>query len=498
MNTVSFSRATRPIPVWPAASALALALAAASPLPAAAQSNAELLQELKALKARMAELEKKLEAQETKQAEVAAAAPAPGMTPEQQQDFNRIAVKAEALEDSRDMLGFKGLKIGGYMDPTWVFNQRQHRAGFQFLNPVDEGGYYYDTSYIGTVALDIIKETDSGARWRLTLVPQRSTQAVSEGTSSPVQEASVSVPITDLQTRFIAGHMPDWSGYEMLQPTLNKFVTHNLLFDTTLPASYTGAGFEILRGKWLTKAMVANMAASRRQPNEKTPVLAYRVDYAKGEFQGFGFAGIHGRAANFSEGATETVSVLNPITGVVESAQQPIAQRDSRVDTFEFDAYFIRGPLTLQGQVSFGRQLKASITPDPDTGRLRDAYWSGVSGLFAYKIEPWLELAARADYIWNGKNGGGLLTYAVADPFNGIGPAMVRGDDGSWAAANGGARGVDRGALSLGMNYAFNLNTVFKFEYRYDWASGPVFVDTKSNDYKKNNQLFGTAVVVSF
>lgn len=486
MNTVSFSRATRPIPVWPAASALALALAAAFPLPAAAQSNAELLQELKTLKARMAELEKKLEAQETKQAEVAAAAPAPGMTPEQQQDFNRIAVKAEALEDSRDMLGFKGLKIGGYMDPTWVFNQRQHRAGFQFLNPVDEGGYYYDTSYIGTVALDIIKETDSGARWRLTLVPQRSTQAVSEGTSSPVQEASVSVPITDLQTRFIAGHMPDWSGYEMLQPTLNKFVTHNLLFDTTLPASYTGAGFEILRGKWLTKAMVANMAASRRQPNEKTPVLAYRVDYAKGEFQGFGFAGIHGRAANFSEG------------GGLDADGEVIRQRDSRVDTFEFDAYFIRGPLTLQGQVSFGRQLKASITPDPDTGRLRDAYWSGVSGLFAYKIEPWLELAARADYIWNGKNGGGLLTYAVADPFNGIGPAMVRGDDGSWAAANGGARGVDRGALSLGMNYAFNLNTVFKFEYRYDWASGPVFVDTKSNDYKKNNQLFGTAVVVSF
>jgi len=224
------------------------------------------------------------------------------MTPEQLQDFNRIAVKAEALEDSRDMLGFKGLKIGGYMDPTWIFNQRQHRAGFQFLNPVDEGGYYYDTSYIGTVALDFVKETDSGARWRLTLVPQRSTQAVSEGTSSPVQEASVSVPITDLQTRFIAGHLPDWSGYEMLQPTLNKFVTHNLLFDTTLPASYTGAGFEILRGKWLTKAVVANMAASRRQQNEKTPVFAYRVDYAKGEFQGFGFAGIHGRAANFSEG----------------------------------------------------------------------------------------------------------------------------------------------------------------------------------------------------
>lgn len=60
MNTVSSSPAARPGRAWPAATALALALAAAFPLPAAAQSNAELLQELKALKARMAELEKKL------------------------------------------------------------------------------------------------------------------------------------------------------------------------------------------------------------------------------------------------------------------------------------------------------------------------------------------------------------------------------------------------------------------------------------------------------
>ena len=50
-----------------------------------------------------------------------------------------------------------------------------------------------------------------------------------------VQEASVSVPLTDLQTRFIAGQIPDWSGYEYLQPTLNKLITHNLLFDFTLP-----------------------------------------------------------------------------------------------------------------------------------------------------------------------------------------------------------------------------------------------------------------------
>jgi hypothetical protein len=60
------------------------------------------------------------------------------------------------------------------------------------------------------------------------------------------------------------------------------------------------------------------------------------------------------------------------------------------------------------------------------------------------------------------------------------------------------SKGVNRGALTLGLAYNFNLNTVFKFEYRYDWATGPVFLDSKSQEYKKTNQLLSTAVVVSF
>lgn len=470
--------------LMPVALAACLACGAA---PAQADTTQDLLNELRALKARVGELEKKLEAQASKQASKEADAPAPGMTPEQQQDFNRIAVKTEALEDSRDMLGFKGLKVSGYMDPTFVFNQRQHRAGFQFLNAVGDGGYTYDNSYIGSAAIDFIKETDGGSRWRLTLSPQRSTQAVSEGSASILHEASVSIPLTDLQTRFIAGHIPDWSGYEYLQPTLNKLITHNLLFDLTLPTAYTGAGMEITRDKWIVKGVVANMNASKRNANEKTPVLAYRVDYAKGEFQGFGFAGVHGKAHNGSENVVDVMGDVVP-------------QRDSRVDLFEFDAYFIRGDWTVQGQASWGRQQKASITANPDTGELRNAIWTGLSGLVAYKFEPRLEGVVRLDRIFNSKNGGGLLTYSVLDDHNGIGPAFTGYDSGGnpMYVDGVGAKGVDRTALTLGMNYAFNLSTVFKVEYRYDWASGPVFLDTKSNTVKKNNQLLSTAVVVSF
>jgi hypothetical protein len=445
-------------------SALALAvMALLAPQFAGAQSNAEILRELNALKARIAELEGKLQQAGTQG----------GLTPEQQAELNRITVKAEALEDARDDAGFKGLTISGYMDPSVIYNKAQDRAGFQFLNRVDDDGYNYDNSYFGAAAVDFIKETDSGTRWRFTLAPNRGVGAVFDGTS-PVHEASVSIPLTDLQTRLIAGQVPDWSGYEYLQPTLNKMITHNLLFDFTLPTAYTGVGFDITRSKWIYKAMVANMNASKKQPGNKTPVVVYRIDYSRGEFQGFGFAGAHGKAANFTE-------------NIVDDDGEVIGQPDSRVDLFEFDWYFIRGDWTVQNQLSVGRQRQAAITPGPD-GELRDAKWWGLSALAAYKLDPRLEAVARLDYINNEKNGGGLLGFTAADSRNGIGPDPA-GDP---------EVGANRSALTLGMNYLFNLSTTLKVEYRLDRASEPVFEYLKDGSFKKSNHLLGGAIVVSF
>ncbi|MBA4111011.1 MAG: hypothetical protein C0487_15610 [Leptothrix sp. (in: Bacteria)] len=480
---------------------VALAVCLAFPTVARAGVNEDILNELKALKSRVAELEKKLEAQDAKIAETPQ-----GMTVEQQQDFNRITVKTEALEDSRDALGLKNLKISGYMDPTFIYNQRQDRAGFQFLNRVDTAnggdGYNYDNSYFGAAVIDFTKETDGGSRWRLTLAPNRGVGSVFDG-NSPIHEASVSIPLTDLQTRLIAGQIPDWSGYEYLQPTLNKLITHNLLFDFTLPTAYTGAGLEVTRGKWLTKVMLANVNASKRAQGEAAPAVAYRVDYAKGEFQGFGFAGVHGKAANFTENvADDTVTeVLDP-TGstVVGSFVTPGFQQqsDSRIDLFELDAYFIRGDWTVQGQWSIGRQAKASIITDPISGDLRDAQWWGLSALAAYKFQPRLEGTVRADYLHNRKNGGGLLGYTAADDRNGIGPAVTEVDANGDPVYGDADRGVTRSALTFGLSYLYNLNTTFKFEYRYDHASGPVFLDVKDGSYKRSNQLIGASVLVSF
>jgi hypothetical protein len=456
-----------------------LAAALLASYPALAQSNAEVLKEINALKAKIAELEAKVKAQEQAEKQKAAA----GGTAEQQREINRIAVKTEALEDSRDAQGLKNLKISGYMDPSFIFNQRQDRAGFQFLNSVTDDGYNYDNSYFGAASIDFQKETDSGTRYRLTLVPNRGTDSVI-GNGGIVHEASVSIPLSDLQTRLIAGHVPDWSGYEFLQPTLNKLITHNLLFDFTLPTSYTGVGFDIARSKWIYKGMLANMNASKRTSGNKAPVIAYRVDYARGEFQGFGFAGVHGKAANFAD---------------------PDG-KDSTLNAFEFDAYFVRGDITVQGQISLGQHKNAAIAPDPVSGELRDSSWTGLSVLGAYKFNPRFEGIARFDHIRNRKNGGGLLGYtgywdpanvSFGDYRNGIGVSPLAGceTDATTADCN---RGASRSALSLGLSYLFDLNTTFKFEYRLDRADLPVFLNVKDGSYKKNNSLLGTSVVVSF
>ena len=454
--------------------ALALALAAAFPTLAVAQSNADLVNELKALKDRIGQLEEKLKAAD------AAAKPADkqwGMTPEQAAEQNRIRVKTESIEDNFESQGYKGLKISGQMDPTYIYNRNQSRGGFQFLNAVGDDGYNYDNSYFGMAMIDFQKEMEGGTRWRLTLAPNRGVGAVFDG-QSVVHEASVSVPLMDLQTRLIAGQIPDWSGYEYLQPTLNKLITHNLLFDFTLPTAYTGAGLEVTSGKWIMKGVLANMNASKRGAGEKTPVIAYRVDYSRGEYQGFGFAGVHGKAANLR--ADDGVG--NPVT------LAPYSLRDTALHLFEVDGYFIRGDLTVQGQFSAGTQKGAAVTADPTSGELRNSRWWGVSALGAYKFMPRLEGIARADYLNNKKNGGGLLGYTFADGRNGIGPDTA-GDP---------EMGANKFALSLGLQYLYNLNTTFKAEYRMDRANLPVFESGGGSSFRKSNHLIGGSMLVFF
>jgi hypothetical protein len=469
----------------PTLTAVAAATLLALSLPVTAQSNEELLKELKALRERVEQLEKQVKAQ-----------PKPGewgMTPEQARELNRVTVKAEALQDNFTDQGFKGLKISGQIDPTYIVNRRQNDRTFVFLN---NGGarYTYDNSYFGMAVLDFEKETESGAKWKLTLAPERGTGAIANG-GSIVHEASVSIPLSDLQTRLWLGQIPDWTGYEITLPAGNKLVTHNLLFDFMAPTSYTGAVLDITRGKWWSRIGLANFNSARQSPGNNAPVLTYRVDYSKGEFSGWGFSGVHGKIPNFAADGTYFVD-----TGTVDANGDPIleetgfasAGKYTMASLFEVDAYFIRGDWSLFGQVSFGQQKGAAIFNSD--GVLRDARWWGLSGTAAYKLTPRLEGVLRADYISNKKNGGGLLGYSFDDDINGIG----RGLDADGNFAKGESVGSNRWALTLGMNYLYDENTIVKFEIRQDGASQPVFVDVKNGRYYKSNTLLGASLVVSF
>ncbi len=475
-----------------APSAIALALMAA--FPALAQSNAELLNELKALRDRVNQLEQRLNAQPAA-APAAPATPAAGqwgMTPEQVRELNRVAIKAEGLQDSFTDQGFKGLKVTGQIDPTYIVNKRNKNASFVLLNNGD-ARYTYDNSYFGMAVIDFAKETDSGTLWKLTLAPERGAGSLTNG-KSIVHEASVSVPLGDLQTRLWMGQIPDWTGYELTLPAGNKFITHNLLFDFMAPTAYTGAVMDVKSGKWWTRAGVANFNTARNTPGNSAPVAIYRVDYAKGEFSGFGFSGLHGKIPNFAADGTwvPDPTILDSVTGDPVVAGFASAGKNTMAHLFELDAYFIRGDWSLFGQASYGQQKDAAIfTSD---GSLRNARWWGLSGMMAYKITPRFEALLRADYINNAKNGGGLLGYSFDDGINGIGRGVLA--DGSYA--KGDSVGTNRYALSMGMSYRVDENATLKLEYRLDGASQPVFSNPDATRYSKTNHLLGASVVVSF
>jgi hypothetical protein len=243
------------------------------------------------------------------------------------------------------------------------------------------------------------------------------------------------------------------------------------------------------------RAGLANFNTARQTSGNKAPVFIYRVDYSKGEFSGFGFTGLHGKAPNFAADGTYFGD-----TGQVDGNGDPIfgdlpfdtAGKHTALHLLEADAYFIRGDLSLYGQVSYGQQKGAAIFNSD--GKLRDSRWWGVSATMGYLITPRLEAIVRADYVNNARNGGGLLGYTSDDAVNGIGRGLLA--DGSYA--KGESVGTNRYALSLGMGYRVDENSTFKLEYRYDGASQPVFGNADGTRFYKSNHLLGASMVVSF
>ena len=416
--------------------------------------------------------------------------------------------------DQQSAAGIKGLRIAGGFDPVYIANRAKGTSSFAFLNNfVNTNGsgetYSYDNSYFGMAYLDFQKEMeDGGTKLRLTLAPSKSAGS-NYNWGNIVHEASFSVPTTDAQTRFIGGQMPDVSGYEpyintyvgansltsnLLYPGYGEyFITKNMLFDFTAITTYTGVGMDITRGPWETKLILANANSARNDVNNvncpvgvapsatqctsspvRSPTLIYNVTYAQDEFWGFEFTGYEGKVANAVLGGT------------------------SRLDQFEIDGNYTKGDFNGNLQFTVGRQADAAFNGG-------NSQWWGVSALASQRVTPKLTLAARADYLNNQKNGGGIFNlYNNGPAAVGEGPAYVGDFVNGFGAGDPNAagwdanKGANRYSLSFSGTYRLTPNVALRTEFRHDHASTAAFYYYGDQSYKKTNDVLGLQTVVNF
>lgn len=364
------------------------------------------------------------------------------------QEFNRLVQKIDLAEEDSIKAGFKGMKFKGVLDVGYANDEISATTGFDKAR--GNGGF-------GAAMFEINKEPDDGIGWTLRLTPLSS--------AGIVHEASLSVPIGSGSTKIIAGLTPDFSGYELSWGNANPLLSNNLLYAHSAATNYMGAGLSYAMGPWSAKWMVGQVdgVASR-----KAPGVAYRADYSASEYSGIGFSGVHMRT---KDGPGDT-------------------------DLMEIDAYHTRGDLTLQGQLSLGRLIGSA---GDKSGA--DARWWGASALVGYKVTPRLQAIARADYIDNRANGGGMYFNTdyytdPADPTTYLSSVFGPELDEAGQVIDA-SRGANRYALTAGFNYAVNANTQWKTEIRLDRSTGYNFRDS-NGQYKQGNTTIGTALVVSF
>lgn len=458
----------------------------ALPSTAGAQSNAELLKDLQVLKERIQQIETQM--QQSKEQSIAPA------------EFERVRTKIEAVEDSSETAGFKGLRISGGIDPTYISSRNKNTRSFAFLNNSSGGDEVFssDNSYSGLAYLDIQKEMDDGGtKFRLTLAPHKSAGSVING-GSIVHEASASIPLGSPSTRLLVGQMPDVSGY---QPFFNSFsgansistnqlypgygesfVTKNLLFDFAAGTAYTGLGLDITQGPWNGKVFLANFNAARLNSTgaknaTKTPMFIYNGSYAKNEYWGLAFTGYEGKATNWS--------------------LDPSGATASRLSQLEVDGWWTRGDFNSNLQFTLGRQKDAALNGG-------DASWYGLSYLSSLRLTSAWTVAGRLDYLNNQKNGGG--TFAVGnslgstglpegtlgDVYNGFGP----GDPN--AAGYDVNKGANRYALSGSVTYRYTRHVAFRAELRHDRATTPAFYNFSNDSFTKSNSLLGLQTIINF
>jgi hypothetical protein len=457
-------------------SPVALALAMAFPFGAQAQSNADLKKEIDMLKAQIAEL-KQMVLQKAAAPAVPVAAPVASNVGA---ELAKLRVKVEAMEDAQEANGFGGLKFSGAIDPTYVYSQRAGRGQFVFLNGTDgiandltTDAFSYMNSNIGGVMLKFEKKFDNDMMATIKLKPYKSVN------TTWVEESFLTIPIGDSRN-VIVGKLNSYNGYEVVDSSEAKNVTHNLLYDFGGPLTMTGAGLNFKAAGMDWKTIAGNMNSDTDLPGtaNHNRGIHWRGDMALGEFSGWGISGMHGTLGG------EDYNYL------------------------DVDYWFTRGDLTINAQVELSKHKNMAFNGG-------DAGHVGLSGLVAYKLGEGWETVARIDWLDDHKNGGsrggetdclgifdgtqtGVAATSCGNYRSGWGPGAYFDDvDGGWALGDQN-RGAKRTALTLGLNYQFHEKALLKLEYRHDRSDLYTFYDFSSGSYKKSNNVIALQTVVKF
>ena len=469
---------------------LVAALALALPCAAFAQvDNAELLKELQELKAKVKALEDKINAAPAaaRPADAAAAPAANERLDETVTEVNKIKLRVDQMETAKEESGFLGIKISGYADPTYIYNQRRRTNSFVFLNNFsgssDDRGdnvYSYDNSYFGSIFLRFEKEFESGAKGIIEIMPKK---GYDDANNNIINQAIFSYPIKP-SIKLFAGQVGSWQGYEYQAATLRKNITYNLLYDYAEFTYMTGAGLEFTpAGKLSGKIMIGNPAALARNYSDRSTAVHGRLDYALNDYAGVGGTFYRGKLFG------------------------------NNLSNVQADFYNNKGDWSFAGQIDYGKWDNAATNG-------KNAEWIGASLLAGYKFTPRTEGVLRADYIRNSKNGGGMpgnvfretsvqldtngdgviddlddpAVTVLNDPFSGFGPEV----DTSTGLLTDENKGANRYALTATFNYLLDKNVTLRAEYRLDGSSLRTFLNTKDGSYSKTNNLLGLQLIYFF
>ncbi|HKT94729.1 MAG TPA: DUF3138 family protein [Paraburkholderia sp.] len=525
---------------------ICLLVAGALPGLALADSTSE---QIKALQAQLNALQKEVKslktelAQSKTPAKTAAAAPAMPVTPAtaaapvvdisspdygkaqanltndqvdaMKQQIASQQLKVDSLTDAANTGPLAGLSITGYIDPTYIYNRAPGTSSFLFANHT--GAYNYFNSTFGDVYLDIKKTFGVGPMApsaEITLMPNRGNGITllqnehGEIGNNILNTAVVTVPVTSTGT-FVAGLMPSFGGYEVQQSNQMLTLTHNLLYDFSDPGSYVGIGWNYTPdgSQWAFKFMVGNEqyrtngAVVQTGQNalgdpittsNRIPTFTARADYTWSSALDIG--------GSFNIGRQTLPSAFDSTTGQAVYGVGGQASSSGGYFLFgEVDATYTQADIQYNAEVDYGQQQRAAFNGG-------NAQWYGFSLLahrkFNAPVVGRMGVTARYDLLANSKNGGGgggiVLNSNGMDTANGFG---IGADCLANSQAGGGfgfeCKGATRQDVALDLLFFPTQQIQVKVEYRHDWATQRVFLNSDGS-YSKSNDLLGAQFIYSF